>query len=101
MEGYLPEDRADPQGSDTQTLQVADLAGQPFQRTAHPATASIPPAGGAGFVLHGAAFITRLEERGSAAGDRLTVITAIALLSAIREAVQHHKIQHLVLPGDR
>ena len=96
---HLLEDRADPHGGDPQALQVADLAGQPFQRAAGPMAACLAPAGGIGLALDGVAGVAGLEERGAPAGHQLAVVAAEALFAAIRKAVEHQEIQHLILPG--
>ena len=57
----------------------------------------------AGFSLTagGVAVIARLEDRGRAAGHQIATVIAVIAFAAVGKPVEHQKIKHLVLPGDR
>lgn len=96
---HLLEDRADPDGRDPETLEIADFRLEPAQRPAHEPTARLHPVvpirGGCGRV----AAVRRLERRRRAGRDDGAVIVPIALLASVREAIEHQEIEDLVFPG--
>ena len=61
LEGDLPEDRADPQGGDSEPTEVSELALQPGQRPALPAIAGAEP----GVVIDPARVLGPVKRRGA------------------------------------
>src|SRR6266446_391625 len=99
VEGNLLKDRTDPYRRHPQTLEIPDLAGQPFEGATHPVCPGLPPALGFLQYLNRVLSICGLEQGGRATPHTPPVIPPVSLLIAIGEAIQHQKIQHLVLPS--
>src|SRR5262249_29135777 len=101
LESHLLEDRADPYCGHPETLEIADFAGQPFERATHPVCPGLTPALGLLRGPEGALGVAGLELWSGATPHAPAVIAPIALLIAIGETIQHEKIQHLVFPCGR
>ena len=97
----LLEDRAHPDRGDAESLQVAHLGFQAPQRSADELASRFEPLLSIAVGLHRVAFVSGGEEGGRSGGDDRAGVVPVAILLAVREAVQHEEIENLVLPCGR
>src|SRR5262249_17503244 len=97
LERNLFEDGTDPDRCHSQSAQVSQLGSQAFQGSALPACRLAQPLP----IWHGTDIIA-CRKRSASGSYKLTIVVAVtALLVAIREAVQHQKVENLVGPTIR
>src|SRR5262245_53863892 len=83
LERYLPENGADPQGSDAQPAKVAELALEPLERTALPVAAGAEP----GVVINPTGVLWPVQRRDAGPYWAALVVPVAAFFLAVGETV--------------
>jgi hypothetical protein len=97
----LLEDGAEPDGSNAEPLEIADLRGYALQVPSNEGCPGVAPSCGAGVILDRIAAIGGSEQWRGAGGDGMTVVVDKIVLVAIGEAIHQQEVERLVFPMRR